>query len=192
MGQQFYVPPDNERCTFTTADSKRCRYPRAGAETNLCGTHLRDAARDAASAALLADQAAIGAEILPEGESLDTATAINAALTRLFRCVLEGRVANRQAAILAYVGQLLISTLPGMVREAANAPKHPLLGSDPEAVFAEIARSLRSSFPPVTPSTSDTEVYPAVASATPAHPIAPGAGPASAPVAATAASESQP
>lgn len=188
MGQQFYVPPDNERCTYTTADGKRCRYPHAGTETDLCGTHLRDAARDNIAAAVAADQAAVGAEILPPGEYLDTATAINAALTRLFRCVLQGRVANRQAAILAYVGQLLISTLPGMVREAANAPKHPVLGSDPEAVFAEIARSLRSSFPPVTPSTSDTEVYPAVASATAAHPMAPDAAPAPA----TAASETQP
>jgi len=93
-----------------------------------------------------ADAARLAREILPPGEGLASAQAVNAALTRVFRAVAEQRISPRYATVLAYLGQLITITVARMEREAAAAepPAYPL-GDAPEAIVAELAEALRSS-----------------------------------------------
>jgi hypothetical protein len=139
------IPSDDRRCMNTDAGGRRCRYPRLEGHS-LCGAHYMQAARRAEK--LEPFPALVAHEILPPDASLDSAPAVNAALTRVFRCVLEGRLSPRHATGLGYVGQLIIATLPGLERAAANRPEHPLLGRDPDAALANLIHSLSANIEP--------------------------------------------
>ncbi len=146
------IPSDERRCMHTNAAGSRCRYPRLEGHS-LCSVHDLQATREAQE--LQPFPAFVAAEILPPDATLDSAAAINATLTRVFRCVCEGRLTPRHAASLGYLGQLIIATLPGLERAAANQPPHPLLGRDPDAALANLVHSLSAALPqpdpPATP-----------------------------------------
>ena len=78
----------------------------------------------------------------------DDAQSVNAALTRVFRLVAEGRLSTRHASTLGYVAQLIIATLPSLEREAAAQPVHPLFRSDPDAILVELAQTLKRGVAP--------------------------------------------
>ncbi|MGH9789892.1 MAG: hypothetical protein ACRD5W_01665, partial [Candidatus Acidiferrales bacterium] len=143
------IPSDELRCQHTAADGKRCRGLRLD-DYHLCATcDLRDYRAKTKHLPQLnaPDLAAIADRILPTDQSLDSARNINAALTRLFRFVAAGQLTTRHGAILGYIVQLSICTLPGLAREIKEQPKHPLLGADPAAVFDQIASSLQEFLP---------------------------------------------
>lgn len=149
MNANRAIPPDEVRCQHTTADGKRCRSLRLD-NYHLCSNcDLREYRLVAKSLPKMneADLARIAERILPPDQSLDTPGAINAALTRLFRFVAAGQLSTRQGAILGYLAQLSICTLPALAREAKDQPKHPLLGADPAAAFDQIASSLQQFLP---------------------------------------------
>ncbi len=104
-----------ERCLRTTADGRRCRMPARPGHDSLCLPHWQRRNRDAQ---------AVSAELLGPFAELTTATAVNHALARLFSLVAEGRVASRDAAVLAYIGQLLLSSLSAVRHEAELARGH--------------------------------------------------------------------
>ena len=160
------IPTDNRSCQHTTSDGRRCRSARLPGDHTLCFYHYNRAQNiDTAP-----HPAFVAAEILPPEEGLDSAHAINAALTRVFRCLVEGRLSTRYATTLAYVGQLCISTLPGLEREAAQAPPQPL-GADPDVVIADLAQTLRRSIPAraeASPAGDNGESSKAMESASPA------------------------
>lgn len=137
-----HIPPDDQRCEFTFADGRRCRAFRVkGADTTLCYFHFNRSL----SLTIEPHPGFVAAEILPPDQALDSAQAVNAALTRMFRCVAEGRLSRGDATIMAYIAQTVVATLPQMQREAAAEPAHPLLGADPEAIVAELAQTLQKS-----------------------------------------------
>lgn len=135
------IPSNHRRCQYTTAIGKRCRLARLPGDNTLCFFHYSRAQ----SRRIEPHPALVAAEILSPGEPLDSAQAVNAALTRVFRLVAEGRLSTRHATALAYLGQLILATLPHLQREAPAEPAHGLLGSDPEAALAELAQTLRRS-----------------------------------------------
>lgn len=149
MNRNRAIPSDKLRCQHTTADGKRCRGLRLD-DYHLCSNcDLRDYRAKTKHLPQLnaPDLAAIADRILPPDQSLDSARNINAALTRLFRFVAAGQLTTRHGAILGYIVQLSICTLPGLAREIKEQPKHPLLGADPAAVFDQIANTLAQSLP---------------------------------------------
>ena len=126
-----------------TSDGKRCRSARLKGDHTLCYFHFSRAERMAAAGE--PHPAYVGVEILPPEVALDSPRAVNDALTRIFRDVLEGRLSPRHANTLTYVVQSAMPTLPYLQQVADAAPAHELLGADPDAALAELAQVMRKS-----------------------------------------------
>jgi len=70
------------------------------------------------------DAEALAAELLGPFAEFNTATAVNHALGKLFSLAAQGRIAPRNAAVLAYIGQLLLNSLSAVRHEAQLARGH--------------------------------------------------------------------
>src|SRR5713101_6914938 len=103
--------PNPNRCQFETSDGRRCRMPRHPAHSALCPFHARDEMQ-------LLESQRLGAEISASitGEFM-TSTDINFVLGKLFTALAQNRIPPRNAAILAYIGQLMLHSLPGVKKE---------------------------------------------------------------------------
>ena len=99
------------RCQFTFADGRCCRMPRHADHSSLCLFHAREELQ-------LREAQRLGAEISASlnGDFL-TATDINHVLGKLFTALAQNRVSSRNAATLAYIGQLLLQSLPNVKKE---------------------------------------------------------------------------
>jgi len=92
-------------CSFTFADGRQCRTPRA-AHPYLCTFHAR---KDAQA---LAGEAA-GKDIAYHlSGAFVSACDLSSALGRLFSAVAQGQVKPKTASTLAYLAQSLVQTLP--------------------------------------------------------------------------------
>lgn len=103
--------PDPNRCAFETSDGRRCRLPRSATHASLCVFHSREEQQ-------LVESQKIGAELAAtiSGDFL-TATDINYALGKVFTAAAQNRIPVRTAHTLAYLGQLLLMSLPAVKRE---------------------------------------------------------------------------
>jgi hypothetical protein len=143
-----FVPPDHKRCIYLWENGNRCRqYREPGADHGFCKTHYDKVERESRPAEppwpeWLADA------VLPEGTTLDSATAVNSALTRLIRVALQRRLPLRDAGSLGYLVQHVLTTLPAMKAEASAKPEHPLLGRDPDSAIVNLAVALQSALAP--------------------------------------------
>jgi len=137
-----YMPDDGKRCQFLWSNGNRCRELRAeGEDLGFCRYHHDRVVRESRTydetwPAWIAD------EVLPPNAKLDSASAVNDTLTRLLRVALQGHIPVRSAGSLGYVVQHILTTLPGLHREATGKPKHPILGRDPDAAIAQLADTL--------------------------------------------------
>jgi hypothetical protein len=101
-------------CSFTFADGRQCRTPRAD-HPYLCAFHAR---KDAQT---LAGEAA-GKDIAYHlSGSYVSACDLSSALGRLFSAVAQGQVKPKTASTLAYLGQTLVQTLHIAQDEYINA-----------------------------------------------------------------------
>src|SRR5713226_4023542 len=101
-------------CSFTFADGRQCRTPRA-AHPYLCTFHAR---KDAQA---LAGEAA-GKDIAYHlSGAFVSACDLSSALGRLFSAVAQGQVKPKTASTLAYLGQTLVQILPLAQDEYINA-----------------------------------------------------------------------
>ena len=101
-------------CSFTFADGRHCRTPRA-AHPYLCAFHAR---KDAQA---LGGEAA-GKDIAYHlSDSYVSACDLSSALGRLFSAVAQGQVKPKTASTLAYLGQKLVQILPLAQDEYINA-----------------------------------------------------------------------
>ncbi len=101
-------------CSFTFADGRQCRTPRA-AHPYLCAFHARKEAQ------ALAGEAA-GKDIAYHlSGSYVSACDLSSALGRLFSAVAQGQVKPKTASTLAYLGQTLVQILPLAQDEYINA-----------------------------------------------------------------------
>ena len=102
---------DPNRCTFETSDGRRCRLPRSATHASLCVFHSQEEQQ-------LLESQKLGSEIsaTPTGDFL-TATDINYALGKVFTAVAQNRIPVRTAHTLAYLGQLMLCTLPALKKE---------------------------------------------------------------------------
>ncbi len=103
--------PDANRCAFETSDGRRCRLPRSATHASLCVFHSQEEQQ-------LLESQKLGSEIsaTPTGDFL-TATDINYALGKVFTAVAQNRIPVRTAHTLAYLGQLMLCTLPALKKE---------------------------------------------------------------------------
>ncbi len=104
----------DDRCCYVSADGRRCGMLRSKGHPSLCPQHRRQ------QLAAQADPAAVAAELLGGIENFQTAAAVNHALGRLLVLVAGNRITSRRAATLAYICQLLLSSLPALEDEVAR------------------------------------------------------------------------
>jgi hypothetical protein len=101
-------------CSFTFADGRQCRTPRA-AHPYLCVFHARKDAQ-----ALAAEAAGQDIAYHLSGDYV-SACDLNSALGRLFSAVAQGHVKPKTASTLAYLGQTLVQNLHLAQAEYINA-----------------------------------------------------------------------
>lgn len=101
---------DSALCQFPFADGRRCRMLRRD-HPSLCPFHARAAQQ-------LRESHQLGSQISAtlSGQFL-TATDINFALGKVFTAVAQDRLPARNAALLAYLGQLLLQSLSNVKKE---------------------------------------------------------------------------
>lgn len=151
MPRKKVIPPDHERCLHANSVGYRCRRLRLPSDETyqhtLCFVHYNRQVRSSQPSPaipLSARPDVVAFRLLPPDTSLNNAEAVNLLLTRVFREVAEGHLSTKQASTLAYLGQLILATLPHLHREAAAAPPHPILQGDPDAALVSMTQALQS------------------------------------------------
>ena len=95
----------SNRCTFTTSDGRRCTLLVYSGHSSLCHQHLR---KELEATPPSED---IAAGILSSIQNFQSATAINAALGKIFALLAAGRIKRQDALTMAYMCQLMLQTL---------------------------------------------------------------------------------
>jgi len=101
------------RCQHVRADGKQCALPRSAIHNSLCVHHARLEDEFAERQPNSPEAVALVAEVLGSRDQLNTTTAVNDALSKLFSLRCRKLVSIRDALVLAYIGQLLLQTLHG-------------------------------------------------------------------------------
>jgi hypothetical protein len=110
---------DPTRCQHRTTVGKRCRLRVVDTGSGLCFRH--------ASQRLTRPDADLRSALAGELQDFKSASEINDFLSRLLLLLSEDRVTPRRGAVLAYVCNLLLRTLPAMDRELdADSEDAPL------------------------------------------------------------------
>ncbi len=125
MARKPKQPKQDDRCQHTTADGRRCRTSRMNQHSSLCLQHgqrqqeLLHADSVCAGSVYVesGDANVLAAELLGPCEEFKSATAINHVLGKLFALLAKNRIPTRNAAILAYIGQVLLNSLALMSKE---------------------------------------------------------------------------
>ncbi len=99
------------RCQFQFSDGRCCRMLRSPLHSSFCAFHARQELQ-------LVESQRLGDEISVSlnGDFL-TATDINHVLGKLFTAVAQDRIPPRKAAILTYLGQVLLSSVSHVKKE---------------------------------------------------------------------------
>jgi hypothetical protein len=100
-------------CQFAFTDSRNCAMPRWNQHNKYCLFHAHQEQQLIASGELGDELAAFTGEFR-------TNTDLNHALGNLFQAVAQNRIPPRNAAVLAYLGQLLQQNIPRVQREIAR------------------------------------------------------------------------
>jgi hypothetical protein len=104
------LPVGQHRCGHSYSDGRQCRNPRWDGHPALCLYHAR-------RERLILDAERVAAELAPISGEFMTSTDVNHSLGRLFSLLAADRVPSRKAAVLAYLGQLLLHSLHGVRQE---------------------------------------------------------------------------
>ena len=101
---------DSSRCLFSTADGRRCTMLRAPSHESLCAFHAQQEQQ-------ILDAERVGAELASLSGEFKTVNDLNHVLGKLFTLKAQNRISARDAAVLAYIAQLLMQSLHGVKDE---------------------------------------------------------------------------
>jgi hypothetical protein len=91
-----------ERCQHLSPTGRQCCSPAAAPGATLCASH---------AAAAPPQSVDFSAELLNGCADFQRAQQINHSLIALYKLLAQGRIAPRQAAVLAYIGSLVLRSL---------------------------------------------------------------------------------
>src|SRR5271163_924315 len=100
------------RCHHRDSAGRRCRLPREKSHPTFCTVHIRPAAPDSTI-----PPADVSAELLGPLNDFRTNTSINYTLGRLLILKSAGQISAKDAAVVAYICQLLLQSVPGVRKE---------------------------------------------------------------------------
>lgn len=98
------TPADSIRCKHTNAAGRQCTALRVAGKYGLCTVHATEDRQ-------LREAEEVARELLGATPDLNTTVAVNHVLAKLFKLIAANRIPPRNAALLAYVDQLLLSSL---------------------------------------------------------------------------------
>jgi hypothetical protein len=99
------------RCAHRDSSGRQCRLFASDAHSNLCPQHHAEQKQKEA-----ADFSAI---LFRDSQDFQTAQGINHSLRHLYWLTAQNRISTRRAAVLAYIGSLLLRTLPAIDADRA-------------------------------------------------------------------------
>jgi hypothetical protein len=103
---------DRNRCQHRTPSGRQCRSSRSGTASALCTRH-GNIEKHRRSADLTAN-------LTVGRDTFLSAEAINRSLAELYTLLARNRVSPRRAAVLAYIGSLLLRTLSPIKQEQSS------------------------------------------------------------------------
>jgi hypothetical protein len=104
------IDPENVRCKHTDALNRRCTGLRAKNKYGLCATHATEERQ-------IREAESVAQELLGNSTELNTTLAVNHTLGKLFELTAANRIPQRNAALLAYIGQLLLTSISSVKEE---------------------------------------------------------------------------
>ena len=109
------APPQTSRCAFTSINGRRCRMLATSLDALFCPHHayLRLDDPDSINLAPL---------LLGKLKELNSACDIQQVLSNLFILTAQNRISTKRAAVLTYMLQNLIRTLPAIAQELKDIP----------------------------------------------------------------------
>src|SRR6266851_781036 len=114
---------DLSRCQHRTRTGRRCRHAVSSAAAGLCSKHVL-------SRPNRFEDSDLSANLLGQLTELKSASDLNQVLSNLFRLLSQDRIAARRAAVLAYIGNLLLRTLPAIAHETNSNVENPRIVID--------------------------------------------------------------
>ena len=101
---------EGARCQFSFSDGRQCTMSRWSKHRAFCLPHAREEQR-----LLALDQVAV--ELTSLSGEFKTVSDVNHVLGKVFTLFATNRLARRDAVAFAYMGQLLLQSIPGVRRE---------------------------------------------------------------------------
>ncbi len=98
-------------CCYRAPSGRRCRLPIADPDLGLCLNHSLRRQKDR-------DVADLASALTGKSEEFQTAAGINHSLAELYVLLAQNRISPRRAAVLAYISNLLLRTLPAIEHES--------------------------------------------------------------------------
>src|SRR3984893_18037248 len=112
------LDPNDNKCLRQFTDGRSCRMLRKNGHPALCIFHAREEQQ-------LLESDKLAAEFASLSGKLNTVTDINHVLGKVFTALAEKRISHQTADTFAYLGQLLLQTIPGIKNELNAAVQHP-------------------------------------------------------------------
>jgi len=101
---------DLPRCQHRTRTGRRCRHIVSSATAGFCSKHIH-------SRPIRFEESDVSITLIGQLTELKSASDLNQVLSNLFRLLSQDRIAARRAAVLAYIGNLLLRTLRAIEHE---------------------------------------------------------------------------
>jgi hypothetical protein len=138
---------NSARCTHRFANGMRCRLLTLDADASYCANHarLQENQREPADTA---------ASLTADLKEFRSAIPINDFLARLLLLLAENKISPRRAAVLAYITNQLLRTLPAIDREL-NPKEDP---NEPAEIIFDAPRPDRSEQPEPQPEPTYADV----------------------------------
>ena len=103
------------RCSHRTQCGRRCLKPVSGPESQFCGRHEAVAGSQ--------PEPDLSATLTAGLEKFNSPAAINDFLSRLLLLLSQNRISVRRAAVLAYIANQILRTIPIMERRGGAQPQ---------------------------------------------------------------------
>jgi len=118
-------------CQFRFPSRRFCRLPIADNDSSLCFKHADQQRKER-------DLAELASALTGKSEGFQTAAGINHSLGELYKLLADNKIAPRRAAVLAYISNLLLHTLPAMDRETAAVAATQIIFDMPRPIRDEL------------------------------------------------------
>ena len=133
---------DSARCSYRFANGRRCRLISSNVDSAFCPSHARLPQNQM-------EPADTSASLTADLKEFRSAIPINDFLARLLLLLAENKISPRRAAVLAYITNQLLRTLPAIDRELnpkedPNAPAEFIFDAPrpernlPEPTYADV------------------------------------------------------